>query len=91
MPQSARLSEGGGEGVQSLFGQCPNRRGIFLTGASPTDIDCRIRKKSGDATLQSITLEGECLSAWWEFAAGLFETFHLSGSTIHRNDNDDSS
>ena len=32
VPQSARLSEGGG--VQSLFGQCPNRPGIFLTGAS---------------------------------------------------------
>ena len=34
MPQSARLSEGGG--VQSLFGQCPNRPGIFLSGASLT-------------------------------------------------------
>ena len=33
MPQSARLSEGG-EGVQSLFGQCPNRPVIFLSGAS---------------------------------------------------------
>ena len=32
MPQSARLSEGGGG--QSLFGQCPNRPGIFLSGAS---------------------------------------------------------
>ena len=32
VPQSARLSEGGG--VQSLFGQCPNRPSIFLTGAS---------------------------------------------------------
>ena len=30
VPQSARLSEGGG--VQSLFGQCPNRPGIFQTG-----------------------------------------------------------
>ena len=34
VPQSARLSEGGG--VQSLFGQCPNRPGIFLSGASLT-------------------------------------------------------
>ena len=32
VPQSARLSEGGG--VQSLFGQYPNRPGIFLSGAS---------------------------------------------------------
>ena len=32
MPQSARLSEGGG--VQSLFGQCPNRPDLFQTGAS---------------------------------------------------------
>ena len=37
VPQSARLSEGGGG--QSLFGQCPNRPGIFLTGASLTDED----------------------------------------------------
>ena len=32
MPHSARLSEGGG--VQSLFGQCPNRPCVFLSGAS---------------------------------------------------------
>ena len=32
VPQSARLSEGGGG--QSLFGQCPNRPDIFQTGAS---------------------------------------------------------
>ena len=36
MPQSARLSEGGW--VQSLFGQCPNRPGIFLSGASLTTL-----------------------------------------------------
>ena len=39
MPQSARLSEGGG--VQSLFGQCPNRPGIFLSGASLSSSDSR--------------------------------------------------
>ena len=32
MPQSARLSEG--RGVQSLFGQCPNRPCGFFSGAS---------------------------------------------------------
>ena len=32
MPQSARLSAGGG--VQLLFGQCPNRGGDKLKGAS---------------------------------------------------------
>ena len=32
MPQSARLSAGGG--VQSQFGQCPNKRGTFFVGAS---------------------------------------------------------
>ena len=32
VPQSARLSAGGG--VQSLFGQCPNRVRANLTGAS---------------------------------------------------------
>ena len=32
VPQSARLSEGGG--VRSLFGQCPNRPDLFQTGAS---------------------------------------------------------
>ena len=34
VPQSARLSEGGG--VRSLFGQCPNRPDLFQTGASLT-------------------------------------------------------
>ena len=32
VPQSARLSAG--RGVQSLFGQCPNRFGMFFGGAS---------------------------------------------------------
>ena len=32
MPQSARLSAGGG--VQSLFGQCPNRGDANFSGAS---------------------------------------------------------
>ena len=32
MTHSARLIEGGG--VQSLFGQCPNRPCVFLSGAS---------------------------------------------------------
>ena len=34
MPQSARLSAG--RGLQSLFGQCPNRSGANFKGASLT-------------------------------------------------------
>ena len=36
VPQSARLSEG--VGVQSLFGQCPNRPCVFFSGASLRDL-----------------------------------------------------
>ena len=43
MPQSARLSEGGG--VQSLYGQCPNRPGIFQTGASLKALGKKTNKK----------------------------------------------
>ena len=40
MSQSARLSVG----VQLLFGQCPNERGIIYNGASFSQID-RVTKK----------------------------------------------
>ena len=42
VPQSARLSEGGGGGQ---FGQCPNRPGIFRSGASLSAWISMIRKK----------------------------------------------
>ena len=48
MPQSARLSEGGGGGGQSLFGQCPNRPCVFFSGASLSGLTWgRVRRLVG--------------------------------------------
>ena len=41
VPQSARLSDGGGRGgVQSLFGQCPIRGCKIFNGASVRPFSC---------------------------------------------------
>ena len=57
VPQSARLSEGGG--VRSLFGQCPNRPDLFQTGAS------LMQEKSvgGKITVQFMQFTG--LATWF--------------------------
>ena len=57
MPQSARLSAGGG--VQWLFGQCPNEHRFFYVGASLNDHIKKISEyKAKDLYLENILFDG---------------------------------